>query len=176
MGRVERGFYGTSSPVSKSVNVDVLNCWKTAASDPLCRLNNTLQSLPVWGRTVFTPQYHMICKQLAYSDDLPQISVVFIFVNEALSVILRSVHSVVNHTPAHLLKEIILVDDNSDSGETSPQNSAEILLHLQSQHVKMALDIFRICFAYFTTSLPIYDPTHTKPRLLEFRIRVRVYV
>lgn len=57
------------------------------------------------------------CKQLSYSDDLPQISVVFIFVNEALSVILRSVHSVVNHTPAHLLKEIILVDDNSDSGK-----------------------------------------------------------
>ncbi|KAG5840438.1 polypeptide N-acetylgalactosaminyltransferase 9 isoform X1 [Anguilla rostrata] len=57
------------------------------------------------------------CKQIAYPDDLPQISVVFIFVNEALSVILRSVHSVVNHTPAHLLKEIILVDDNSDSVE-----------------------------------------------------------
>ncbi|MBN3315707.1 GALT9 acetylgalactosaminyltransferase, partial [Atractosteus spatula] len=57
------------------------------------------------------------CKQMAYPDDLPQISVVFIFVNEALSVILRSVHSVVNHTPAHLLKEIILVDDNSDSVE-----------------------------------------------------------
>ncbi|GLD69744.1 polypeptide N-acetylgalactosaminyltransferase 9-like protein [Lates japonicus] len=55
------------------------------------------------------------CKQLTYPEDLPQISVVFIFVNEALSVILRSVHSVVNHTPAHLLKEIILVDDNSDS-------------------------------------------------------------
>ncbi|KAG5280885.1 hypothetical protein AALO_G00065100 [Alosa alosa] len=57
------------------------------------------------------------CKPLSYPDDLPQISVVFIFVNEALSVILRSVHSVVNHTPAHLLKEIILVDDNSDSVE-----------------------------------------------------------
>lgn len=58
------------------------------------------------------------CKQLTYPEDLPQISVVFIFVNEALSVILRSVHSVVNHTPAHLLKEIILVDDNSDSGKS----------------------------------------------------------
>ncbi|XP_043354139.1 polypeptide N-acetylgalactosaminyltransferase 9 isoform X2 [Dermochelys coriacea] len=57
------------------------------------------------------------CKQMTYSDDLPQISVVFIFVNEALSVILRSVHSVVNHTPSHLLKEIILVDDNSDNVE-----------------------------------------------------------
>ncbi|XP_037533880.1 polypeptide N-acetylgalactosaminyltransferase 17 [Nematolebias whitei] len=54
------------------------------------------------------------CRKVNYSRDLPQISLIFIFVNEALSVILRSVHSAVNHTPAHLLKEIILVDDNSD--------------------------------------------------------------
>ncbi|XP_057266677.1 polypeptide N-acetylgalactosaminyltransferase 17 isoform X3 [Pezoporus wallicus] len=57
------------------------------------------------------------CKELKYGKDLPQISIIFIFVNEALSVILRSVHSAVNHTPAHLLKEIILVDDNSDEEE-----------------------------------------------------------
>uniref|UniRef100_A0A8C7AZ30 Glycosyltransferase 2-like domain-containing protein n=1 Tax=Neovison vison TaxID=452646 RepID=A0A8C7AZ30_NEOVI len=56
-------------------------------------------------------------KQMTHASDLPQISVVFIFVNEALSVILRSVHSVVNRTPSRLLKEVILVDDNSDSGE-----------------------------------------------------------
>ncbi|XP_029922312.1 polypeptide N-acetylgalactosaminyltransferase 17-like [Myripristis murdjan] len=54
------------------------------------------------------------CRKVSYPRDLPQISLIFIFVNEALSVILRSVHSAVNHTPAHLLKEIILVDDNSD--------------------------------------------------------------
>uniref|UniRef100_A0A8D2LRB2 Polypeptide N-acetylgalactosaminyltransferase 17 n=1 Tax=Varanus komodoensis TaxID=61221 RepID=A0A8D2LRB2_VARKO len=57
------------------------------------------------------------CKELKYPKDLPQISIIFIFVNEALSVILRSVHSAVNHTPAHLLKEIILVDDDSDEEE-----------------------------------------------------------
>ncbi|XP_043910138.1 polypeptide N-acetylgalactosaminyltransferase 17 isoform X2 [Protopterus annectens] len=57
------------------------------------------------------------CKEYKYPKDLPQISLIFIFVNEALSVILRSVHSAVNHTPAHLLKEIILVDDNSDEEE-----------------------------------------------------------
>ncbi|KAG7480149.1 polypeptide N-acetylgalactosaminyltransferase 17 [Solea senegalensis] len=54
------------------------------------------------------------CRNVSYPRDLPQISLIFIFVNEALSVILRSVHSAVNHTPAHLLKDIILVDDNSD--------------------------------------------------------------
>ncbi|VFV36457.1 polypeptide n-acetylgalactosaminyltransferase, partial [Lynx pardinus] len=57
------------------------------------------------------------CRQVTHTADLPQISVVFIFVNEALSVILRSVHSVVNRTPSRLLKEVILVDDNSDSAE-----------------------------------------------------------
>ncbi|XP_058894405.1 polypeptide N-acetylgalactosaminyltransferase 17 [Kogia breviceps] len=57
------------------------------------------------------------CKGLKYSKELPQISIIFIFVNEALSVILRSVHSAVNHTPTHLLKEIILVDDDSDEEE-----------------------------------------------------------
>lgn len=57
------------------------------------------------------------CRKVSYPRDLPQISLIFIFVNEALSVILRSVHSAVNHTPAHLLKDIILVDDNSDDGQ-----------------------------------------------------------
>lgn len=60
------------------------------------------------------------CKELKYAKELPQISIIFIFVNEALSVILRSVHSAVNHTPTHLLKEIILVDDNSDEGKGRP--------------------------------------------------------
>lgn len=67
---------------------------------------------------------------MTHAADLPQISVVFIFVNEALSVILRSVHSVVNRTPSRLLKEVILVDDNSDSGEWGPggpPNSASML-------------------------------------------------
>lgn len=57
------------------------------------------------------------CRKVSFPRDLQQISLIFIFVNEALSVILRSVHSAVNHTPAHLLKEIILVDDNSDDGQ-----------------------------------------------------------
>ncbi|XP_064369059.1 polypeptide N-acetylgalactosaminyltransferase 18 isoform X1 [Dromaius novaehollandiae] len=57
------------------------------------------------------------CRNLTFPDRLPEVSIVFIFVNEALSVILRSIHSAIDRTPAHLLKEIILVDDNSNNEE-----------------------------------------------------------
>lgn len=48
-----------------------------------------------------------------YPRDLPSISVVLIYLNEALSVIKRAIRSIITHTPQHLLKEIILVDDHS---------------------------------------------------------------
>lgn len=45
---------------------------------------------------------------------LPQTTVVFVFCNEALSTLLRSIHSVLNRSPPQLLKEIVLIDDHSD--------------------------------------------------------------
>ncbi|XP_032618162.1 polypeptide N-acetylgalactosaminyltransferase 11 isoform X2 [Hylobates moloch] len=57
------------------------------------------------------------CKEKFYPPDLPSASVVICFYNEAFSALLRTVHSVIDRTPAHLLHEIILVDDDSDFGE-----------------------------------------------------------
>ncbi|NXX38866.1 GALT8 acetylgalactosaminyltransferase, partial [Tricholaema leucomelas] len=57
------------------------------------------------------------CKRKTYPKDLPTLSVVLIFMNEALSIILRAITSVINRTPSHLLKEIILVDDYSSNDD-----------------------------------------------------------
>lgn len=54
--------------------------------------------------------------------------VVLIYLNEALSILKRAMRSIIDRTPKNLLKEIIMVDDNSsngrlvhtDSGQTAP--------------------------------------------------------
>ncbi|VDK74713.1 unnamed protein product [Onchocerca ochengi] len=54
------------------------------------------------------------CKTEKYDSDLPNTSVIICFHNEAWSVLLRTVHSVLERTRENLLAEIILVDDFSD--------------------------------------------------------------
>ncbi|EDV23640.1 uncharacterized protein TRIADDRAFT_27135, partial [Trichoplax adhaerens] len=55
-----------------------------------------------------------LCKNKIYRLNMPSVSVVIIFHNEARSTLLRTVQSVLDRTPPHLLSEIVLVDDNSD--------------------------------------------------------------
>jgi polypeptide N-acetylgalactosaminyltransferase len=55
-----------------------------------------------------------LCRTIPYDiTKLPSTSVVIIFLDEPYSVLLRTVHSVLNTTPSRLLEEIILVDDFS---------------------------------------------------------------
>lgn len=56
------------------------------------------------------------CKNMKYSDNLPMASIIMVFHNEALSMILRSLYAILKRSPDHLLKEIVLIDDCSDIG------------------------------------------------------------
>ncbi|XP_023268864.1 probable polypeptide N-acetylgalactosaminyltransferase 8 [Seriola lalandi dorsalis] len=55
------------------------------------------------------------CAERKYPEDLPTVSVVLIYLDEALSIIKRAIRSIIDKTPARLLKEIILVDDHSSN-------------------------------------------------------------
>lgn len=57
------------------------------------------------------------CKTLKYEESLPKVSVILVFLNEPLSVILRTVFSILKRTSEDLLEEILLVDDASTYGK-----------------------------------------------------------
>ncbi|CAD6196353.1 unnamed protein product [Caenorhabditis auriculariae] len=62
----------------------------------------------------------------SYPKNLPTASVVIIFTDEFFSALTRTVHSVVNRTPQHLLYEVILVDDNSQREELGSKLSEHL--------------------------------------------------
>lgn len=80
-------------------------------------LNEELSEHISYNRT--TPDTrHRECKTKHYDlSVLGTTSVIIIFYNEPYSVLVRTVHSVLNTSPAKLLKEIILVDDGSSNEE-----------------------------------------------------------
>lgn len=53
------------------------------------------------------------CKQMIYPAKLPKASFILIFHNEAWSLILRTIWSIIERSPRELIEEIILVDDVS---------------------------------------------------------------
>ncbi|EDO34355.1 predicted protein [Nematostella vectensis] len=57
---------------------------------------------------------HELCRGKTYPKNLPVASIVICFYNEAWTILLRTIHSVLDRTPHQFLHEIILVDDFSN--------------------------------------------------------------
>lgn len=58
------------------------------------------------------------CRTVEFDiNSLPTVTVIIIFFNEPYSVLVRTVHSVINTSPPNLLKEVVLVDDSSTNEE-----------------------------------------------------------
>lgn len=53
------------------------------------------------------------CWHLFYPNNLPPASIIIIFRDELLSMLLRTIYSILGNTPDYLIEEIILVDDGS---------------------------------------------------------------
>jgi len=77
------------------------------------------------------------CKHWDYPDQLPTASIIFIFHNEGWSTLLRSVHSVINRTPARYLHEIVLVDDKSELEHLHERLDEEILKPYYQGKIKL---------------------------------------
>lgn len=78
--------------------------YKSGCNEALGNLISLHRSLP--------DVRHPACAKRLYLASLPSVSVVIPFYDEALSTLLRTVHSVLARSPPQLIKEVILVNDN----------------------------------------------------------------
>ena len=105
-----RGYYSNILSAQKKILKD-----QVRPPDTRYNINVTLSDQISMDRTIEDTRPR-ICRSFNYdSSKLPAATVVIPFFNEALSMLLRTVHSILNRTPDHLLDGVILVDDRSTS-------------------------------------------------------------
>lgn len=100
-------------------------------------LNEELSETLSYNRTVQDARNPLCRKDYYNIDELPTSSVVVIFYNEPYSVLVRTVHSVLNTVDKRILKEIILVDDSSTNVELQGKLDYYIETRLPKGAVKM---------------------------------------
>ena len=91
------------------------------------------------------------CKNWIYPSTqyLPTASVILVFYDEGWSVLLRTVHSVINTSPPELLKEVVLIDDGSGDG------TCLIKVFLSDSHTEVFYSSF-VHFSFFERTIRKY--------------------
>ena len=80
---------------------------------------------------------HKHCLGKPFPESLPTVSVIICFYNEDFYTLMRSVFSVVRRTPQHLLKEVFLINDNSDDKEVIEKIQDEVEQNIELSVVKL---------------------------------------
>ena len=57
---------------------------------------------------------HRECRYWHYHQNLPSVSIIIIFKNEDLTIIKRTIQSIITAGPYQLIEEILIYDDGSD--------------------------------------------------------------
>ena len=79
---------------------------------------------------------HQHCLDKTFPENLPTASVIICFYNEDFYTLLRSVFSVIRRSPPDLIKEIILVNDNSDDKDIIEKVENELETNLELSIVR----------------------------------------
>lgn len=148
---------------------------RVAAHTGYCFNTRVSESIPL-DRPV--PDYNSrTCRSEVYPPDLPPASVIIVFHNENLSVLLRSLHSVLNRTPPRLLDAIILVNDNSNKtthpwlfeplDEYVSRVPKTRVVHLTSRHGLMRARIVGADLAQSRVLVFLDSHIETTPRWIE---------
>ena len=74
---------------------------------------NTLVSLRLGLSRKLPDTRHKGCQKQVY-DKLPSTSIIICYYHEEITVLLRTIHSVLERTPSRILKEILIINDHSD--------------------------------------------------------------
>ena len=80
---------------------------------------------------------HKDCLGKTFPENLPTASVIICFYNEEYFTLLRSVFSVIKRSPENLVKEIILINDNSEDQDIINKVSDEISNNPELKKVKL---------------------------------------
>nr|XP_033780747.1 polypeptide N-acetylgalactosaminyltransferase 5-like [Geotrypetes seraphini] len=128
------GQFGRAAEIPKGKETNASLRWKDAY------FNAYLSDLIPLDRAIDDTRPEGCSEQMVHND-LPTTSIIMCFVDEVWSTLQRSVLSVLNRSPHHLLKEIILVDDFStkaylkDYLDKYMQKFPKVrVLHLKERH------------------------------------------